>query len=70
MKLVTLTKMCLNEVYSKVCVGKHLSDTFPTQNGLKQQDALSPLLFNFTLKCAEVKKMWIYTSTPPYAFMA
>jgi retron-type reverse transcriptase len=25
---------------------------FPTQNGLKQGDALSPLLFNFALECA------------------
>jgi hypothetical protein len=41
--------MCLNETYSKVRVGKHLSDKFPIQNGLKQEDALSPLLFNFAL---------------------
>jgi 3-dehydroquinate dehydratase len=27
-----------------------LSDKFPTQNGLKQGDALSPLLFNFALE--------------------
>jgi hypothetical protein len=27
-----------------------LSDTFPTQNNLKQGDALSPLLFNFVLE--------------------
>jgi hypothetical protein len=49
MKLVRLIKMCLNETYSKACIGKHLSDSFPIQNGLKQGDALSPLLFNFTL---------------------
>jgi hypothetical protein len=29
-----------------------LSDTFPAQNGLKQGDALSPLLFNFALEYA------------------
>jgi hypothetical protein len=29
-----------------------LSDSFPIQNGLKQGDALSPLLFNFALECA------------------
>jgi hypothetical protein len=29
-----------------------LSDKFPTQNGLKQGDALSPLLFNFALEYA------------------
>jgi hypothetical protein len=44
MKLVRLIKMCLNEMYSKVCVGTHLLDNFPIQNGLKQGDALSPLL--------------------------
>jgi hypothetical protein len=44
--------MCLNETYSKVCIGKHLSDSFPIQNGLKQGDVLSPLLFNFALEYA------------------
>jgi hypothetical protein len=44
--------MCLNETYSKVRVGKLLSDKFPIQNGLKQGDALSPLLFSFTLEYA------------------
>jgi hypothetical protein len=33
--------------YSRVRVGKHLSDRFPIKNALKQGDALSPLLFNF-----------------------
>jgi hypothetical protein len=45
-KLVRFIKMCLHETYSK---GKHLSDSFPIQNSLKQGDALSPLLFNFAL---------------------
>jgi hypothetical protein len=44
--------MCLNETYSKIHIGKHLSGAFPTQNGLKQGDALSPLLFNFALEYA------------------
>jgi hypothetical protein len=52
MKLVRLIKMCLNETYSKVRIGKHLSDSFPIQNGLKQGDAPSPLLFNFALEYA------------------
>jgi hypothetical protein len=38
--------------HSKVRIGKHLSDSFPIQNGLKQGDALSPLLFNFALEYA------------------
>jgi hypothetical protein len=52
MKLVRLRKMCLSETYSRIRVGKHLSDTFPIKNGLKQGDALSPLLFNFALEYA------------------
>jgi hypothetical protein len=52
MKLVRLIKVCLNEKYSKVHIGKHLPDSFPIQNGLKQGDALSPLLFNFALEYA------------------
>ena len=31
-------------------VSKHLSDMFPIRNGLKQGDALLPLLFNFALE--------------------
>jgi hypothetical protein len=52
MKLVRLIKMCLNETYSKIRVGKHLSDAYYTQNSLPQGDVLSPLLFNFTLQYA------------------
>jgi retron-type reverse transcriptase len=47
MKLVRLIKM-----YRKVRIGEHLSDSFPVQNGLKQGDVLSPLLFNFALEYA------------------
>jgi hypothetical protein len=50
MKLVRFIKMCLNETYSEVHIGKHFYDTFPIQNGLKQVEALSMLLFNFTLE--------------------
>jgi hypothetical protein len=52
MKLVRLIKMCLNETYSKVRIVKYLSDNFYIQNGLKQGDVLSPLLFNFALEYA------------------
>jgi hypothetical protein len=44
--------MCLNETYSKVRIGKHLSDSFPNQNCVKQGDALSPLLFYLALEYA------------------
>jgi hypothetical protein len=50
MKVVRLTKMSLNETYSKV--RKHLSDMFPTKNGLKHGGALLSLLFNFALEYA------------------
>jgi len=50
MKLVRLIKMCLTETYSRVRVGKNLSDMFSIRNILKQGDALSPLLFNFALE--------------------
>jgi len=46
MKLVRLIKMCLTELYSRVQVGKNLSDMFPTRNGLKQGDAPLPF-FNY-----------------------
>jgi hypothetical protein len=49
-KVVRLIKTCLNETCSKVRIGRLLSDKFPIRNGLKQVDALSPLLFNFALE--------------------
>jgi len=52
LKLVKGIRLCLNETYSKVRIGKNLSDAFPVQNGLKQGDALSPLLFNFASEYA------------------
>jgi hypothetical protein len=44
--------MCLNETHDKILIGKHLSGAFPIKNGLKQGDALSPLLFSFALEYA------------------
>ena len=46
-KLVNLIKMSLTETYRRVRVGKNVSDRFPIRNGLKQGDALTPMLFNF-----------------------
>ena len=48
--MVRLIKMCLTETYSRIRVGKNLSDMFPIRNGSKQGDALLPLVFNFALE--------------------
>jgi hypothetical protein len=50
-KLARLIKICLNETYSNVHTGKHLSDKFPIQNSLKG-DASLPLLFNSAVQHA------------------
>jgi len=50
MKLDGLIVTHLNEAYSRVRVGKNLYDVFPVKSGLKQGNALSPLLFNFALE--------------------
>ena len=44
--------MSLAETYSRVRVGENVSDRFPIRNGLKQGDALLPMLFNFVLEYA------------------
>jgi hypothetical protein len=56
MKLVRMIKMCLNETYNKVRIGKNLSDNFLIQNGLNQGDALSPPFFKFALEYS-IKKV-------------
>jgi hypothetical protein len=40
-----------------VSIGKHLSNSFPIQYGIKQGDALPPLLFNLALEYAIKKDM-------------
>jgi hypothetical protein len=37
-------------MYGKVHIGKHLSDNYPIQSGLKQGDVLSSLLFSFAVE--------------------
>jgi hypothetical protein len=51
-KIFRMTRVCLNETYIRVRIVKYLSDSFRIQNGLKQGDALSPLLFSFALEYA------------------
>jgi hypothetical protein len=52
MKMVRLVKIWPNENYSRVLVGKHFTDKFPTKNILKLGDASSPLHFKFALEYA------------------
>jgi len=51
MKLGRLIKTSLTETYGRGRVGNNLSHMFPIRNGLKQGDAVLPLLFNFALEC-------------------
>jgi hypothetical protein len=46
-----LIKLCLNETISKVCIGKHLSESFPIQNGLKQGDNIDTIKKNTDTLC-------------------
>jgi len=39
-------QMCPNGTYSRVCLGKHLSDVFNIRNGLKNEIFIA-LVFNF-----------------------
>jgi hypothetical protein len=55
MKLVRLIKMCMHESYRKDHICKHLSDTFPIQNGLKEE-ALHHHCFKLALEYA-IKKV-------------
>jgi hypothetical protein len=41
--------------------GKHLSDSFPIQEGLKQGDALAPLLFNL-IECPHFIGVGLYVN--------
>jgi len=42
--------MCLNETCIKLPTGKHLSDAFPTQNGMKEGHTSLSLLFNCAIR--------------------
>jgi hypothetical protein len=48
-KITAVNKVCLNKTYSKIWTCKLL---FPIKNGLKEEDDLSSLLFNFALEYA------------------
>ena len=44
--------MSLTETYSRVRVGKNVSDRFPVRKDLKKGDTIKPMLFNFALEYA------------------
>jgi hypothetical protein len=44
---VVIIDMCLNKARGKVRISEYLTDPSPFQNGLKQNDDLSLLIFNF-----------------------
>jgi len=49
-KLITLTKMCMENTKYQVRVDQTTSEEFQVTTGLKQGYALSPLLFNIALE--------------------
>jgi hypothetical protein len=42
--------MYLKETFRNVHIGRYMLYAFPIQSGVKQRDALLPLLFNFVLE--------------------
>jgi len=75
LKLVMLLKMCLNETYSRVQVGKHLSDRFPIKNTLKKRGYFKAIAFQICFRVCHYEGScepgWLeikwYTSTLVYA---
>jgi len=49
-KLVRLVKACMQQSKYKVKFNGELSEEFSVETGLKQEDALSPALFNIALE--------------------
>jgi len=51
-KLVGLTKMCMKNIQYQVKLEYTMSKAFEVKKSLKQEDALSPMLFNLALEKA------------------
>lgn len=51
-KLVNLVQVCLKDTKGRVKIGNQMSEIFNIHSGLKQGDALLPLLFNLVLEYA------------------
>jgi hypothetical protein len=51
-KFVKLHRILNYEIFAEVKIGKHLSSKFKVSGGLRQGDAITPLLFNVVLEIA------------------
>lgn len=49
-KIVKMIKLCMNKTKCKVRFNQHISEEFEVRTGLRQGDALSPVLFNIALE--------------------
>jgi len=49
-KLIILIQMCNTDTYSRIKLKNISSHTFKIENGLRQGDAMSPVLFNLALE--------------------
>jgi hypothetical protein len=47
-----LRRIVNNEIFVKVKIGKHLSSKLKVNKGLRQGDAIAPLMFNVVLEIA------------------
>lgn len=64
-KLINMTRICMEDTYNIVTYKGRKSDPFQITSGLKQGDALSPLLFNLALEkvVRKVKKDCVIEGT-------
>jgi hypothetical protein len=53
--MVGLMKMCLNETYSRVWVGTHLSDMFPIRNDFKKSRCFIAITFQLCFRVCQWK---------------
>jgi hypothetical protein len=56
LKLVRLIKMCLNETYSRVRVGKRLSGRFPIKNDLKKRRHFITIALEYAIRRVQENK--------------
>jgi len=50
LKIIKMVQLCNSETYSKVKLGNEMSMAFKIKSGLRQGDAMSPILFNMALE--------------------